>query len=259
MTRCVLILLIATLVAYVVQVFVDRVAYGQFTSLFGLSVVGVLQGRLWQFLTYMFLHGGVGHILLNMLSLFLIGPELERTMGRKHFAILYFTSGILGGLGWFAMEYGHMATCVGASGAVFGILGAFAALFPNRPMTLLVFFILPVTMRTWVMVAALLGIQLLLVISSVGGSIAYVAHIGGAVAGYIYARTVFRGDVNSDSVMDGLRRSLSTRAEARRQERTAADREEVDRILDKVASQGIHSLTPKERKTLDAASDRLRR
>jgi len=100
MTRAVRILLISTVAAYLLQLFFDGITHGRFTNLFGLSIPGLKRGYLWQFVTYLFVHGSPAHILLNMLGLYFMGPETERAIGSRHFLILYFLSGILGGIGW---------------------------------------------------------------------------------------------------------------------------------------------------------------
>ncbi len=95
---------------------------------FGVSVNGlIVQGEWWRIVTSMFLHGGLMHILFNMFSLFLFGPELEKMAGKRRFLVLYFLSGIGGGLATLATQNALYAS-VGASGALFGIFGAFGAL-----------------------------------------------------------------------------------------------------------------------------------
>ena len=95
---------------------------------FGVSVNGlIVQGEWWRIVTSMFLHGGLMHILFNMFSLFLFGPELEKMAGKPRFLVLYFLSGIGGGLATLATQNALYAS-VGASGALFGIFGAFGAL-----------------------------------------------------------------------------------------------------------------------------------
>ncbi len=248
-TPAVRMILIWTIALFVVQVIVDR-AGNTFTLLFGLSSAIYRHGYVWQIFTYMFLHGHIWHLLLNMLMLFFLGPETERTIGTRHFLMLYFLSGILGGLGWLMLAQGGI--CIGASGAVLGVLAAFAALFPNRLITVLLFFVLPITIRAWVLVAVLVAIELLYVVSHFEDGIAHTAHVAGVAAGYIYALTVFRG----------FRiRLFSRRARAPRGWRVlrgddvqSVPSSEIDRILDKIANEGMGSLTRKERAILERAS-----
>ena len=95
---------------------------------FGVSVNGlILEGEWWRIITSMFLHGGFMHVLLNMFSLFLFGPELEKIAGKTRFLAIYLLSGIGGGLATLLTQHAMYAT-VGASGAIFGIFGAYAAI-----------------------------------------------------------------------------------------------------------------------------------
>lgn len=213
-------------------------------SEYALSVNGLREFKLWQIVTYMFLHGSTLHLTVNMVLLFMIGPETERAMGRIQFSIMYFLSGILGGVGWLIISAGGTphATCVGASGAIFGIIGAFAALFPQRYVTLLLFFVIPITMKAWVMAALMGALELALLIThpKLFGGVANAAHLGGGLAGFIYARTVFGPG--------GIGRSPDREDSAGAVSR--GDRGKLERILDKIDQQGMHSLTPAERRQL---------
>lgn len=240
-------LLIANVLVFAVQILLDGLTRGAFTrEWFGLNIEAVLRhGRYWQFITYMFLHGNLWHLLLNMLVLYFMGPETERGMGSAHFAALYLVSGILGGLGWFLISYPG-PPCVGASGAVFGILGAFATLYPRRPVTLLVFFVLPVTMAAWVLVTGLALIELASLVLGQGGHIAYAVHVGGVLVGAIYAAVVFRWGGREFRFRRPRMRVLPGGRSAG----------EIDRILDKIAEHGMASLTRAEREELENASRR---
>ncbi|MBU0678042.1 MAG: rhomboid family intramembrane serine protease [Verrucomicrobia bacterium] len=249
MTPTVRILLIANIAVFFLGFVVDLAFFPGFTeTLFGLSLPGVRSGFVWQLVSYMFLHANGMHLIFNMLVLFMIGPETERGMGRRHFTIMYFLSGILGGASWLLIN--PRGVCVGASGAVFGILAAFATLYPQRRITLLVFFILPVTMRAWVMAAGLALMELIMLVGQSGGRIAHGVHLAGAIAAYVYTSTVFRG------MGSGLRvfRIGRRRSPRRSGEGDSFDMKEVDRLLDKIASEGIHSLTSRERAFLQKVS-----
>ena len=240
-------LIVATVAVYLVQLFIDGIARGAFTRLFGLSIPGLKSGFVWQLVTYLFVHGSPMHIFLNMLGLYFMGPETERAIGSRHFLILYFVSGILGGIGWMFISDTPWAVCIGASGALFGVIGAFAALFPHRPVTLLVLFVLPVTMKAW-MLAVVLGIaELAFLLGTPLHGIAYAAHLAGGVAGYVYALVLFRGLGGAGRTWRNWRR-----------ERPAQDAE-VDRVLEKIAREGIHSLNRQERHVLDEASRSAKR
>lgn len=252
-----MILLAVTIVVYVLQAVMQLAGVDILTPLFGLSVSGIIKGHFWLLLSYLFLHGGPIHLIFNMFMLFILGSEVERSLGRLHFLILYFVSGILGGLGWVLLMWPYEGICVGASGAIFGLLGAFAALYPQREVTMLVFLVFPLTMRAWVLASVLAVVQMLMMIAPATGGIAYSAHLAGGLAGVIYVLVLFRRDVLSDwwaASQQGVRRHQQSKARAADQ----ALRVELDRLLDKVAHQGLHSLTPGERTELERASAKLR-
>jgi membrane associated rhomboid family serine protease len=247
MTRAVRYLMISTVAAYLLQLFFDGITHGRFTALFGLSIPGLKRGYLWQLVTYLFVHGSPAHIFLNMLGLYFMGPETERAVGSRHFLILYFLSGILGGIGWLFIADAPWAVCIGASGAVFGVIGAFAALFPQRPVTLLVLFVLPVTMKAWMLAVSLAVVELVFLLGTPQHGIAYAAHLAGGVAGYVYALALFRGLGGVTRVWRNWRREKPV------------SQVELDRILDKIAREGIHSLSRQERKALEEASREAKR
>lgn len=255
-TPAVRMLLIVTIGCWVVQTLLES-AGNPVTQMFGLSLAQLKRGFLWQLVTYMFLHGSWWHLFLNMLLLFMLGPETERGMGRGQFLILYFVSGVLGGFGWLIISAVDtpFVPCVGASGAIFGIIGAFAALYPHRQITLLLFFVIPITMKAWVMGVMMASIELIFLWTHpLGGGVANAAHLAGGVAGYVYARTVFRSGSESWAAQPPAIPKLF-----RREANSAKDEAEVDRILDKIEQQGMHSLTRAERDRLHKRSRQLRK
>jgi rhomboid family protein len=152
-------------------------------------VIGSL--RLWQPLTYMFLHGGFGHILFNMLALWMFGVELERMWGTRFFLKYYFvcglgaaaTTAVLSFLPFAVFDHLYTALTVGASGAIYGILLAYGIYFPNRP--IYIYFVFPVPAKYFVMIMG--GISLLSSLGG-GGGVAHTAHLGGLVVGYLYLK-----------------------------------------------------------------------
>lgn len=267
MTPGVRLLLIVTGAVFLLQLIFDAMTGGAFTLIFSLSRSGMRHLALWQPVTYLFLHGGLWHILLNMLALFFFGPETERHIGTKRFLGLYFACGIAAGIGWLIISGSGMNYCIGASGAVFGVLGAFAALFPARPVTLLLFFFIPITMRARTLAIGL-GLINLISMISMPGHIAYAAHLVGGLAGYGYAHYGVKRGLHlqwlnplrwaNEILWHWQRRKfkvLSSSGPPRdKDERPSPD--EVDRILDKVSKEGMHSLTIQERETLEKASRR---
>ena len=150
------------------------------------------QLAVWQFVTYMFLHGDVFHILFNMLLLWMFGTDLERTWGTRFFTKYYFVAGVgaaLITLIWsvsplpFAQAVYH-STMIGASGAIYGVLLAYALYFPHRQ--ILMYFVFPVPAKYFVMIMG--AIAFLSSIGSAGSGVAHTAHLGGLVVGYIYLK-----------------------------------------------------------------------
>jgi membrane associated rhomboid family serine protease len=168
-----------------------RQGYLAFVRWFGLVPFEVLgRGRVWQLATYMFLHEvtSLGHILWNMLSLWMFGTELERSWGGREFLRYYLITGVGAGLTVLALTPGLAAPTIGASGALFGLLLAYGMQFPNRVIYL--YFLLPVRAR-WVAIFAGL-VTLYFVVMAPGGGISYVAHLGGLVAGWLYLKRAWR-------------------------------------------------------------------
>lgn len=250
-------LLVGTVVVFVVQHVADRLTGGAFTPIFGLNPSLFIRGALWQVLTYVLLHASLLHILINMLMLGVFGPEVETVVGSRPFAGLYAGCGILAGIGWMLISGSGQQLCIGASGAVIGVAAAFAAFFPHRRITLLVFFVLPVTMTARTLVV-LLGLIDLLALFSSDGNVAHAAHLVGGLAGYLYARRV-----RSSRPIGGLRywygrlrgkRQASLTVLPGRDDEPSP--EEIDRILDKISRDGIGSLTRHEKRLLDRAGGR---
>ena len=239
-----------------VAVFILEWLFGsRFVDIFGLSIAGIKHGYFWQFFTYMFLHSRtfIFHIIFNMLVLFFMGPETERGMGSRHFLAVYLLSGVLGGVAWIMI--GSPQACIGASGAVFGILGAFAALYPHQRITLLVFFVLPVTMKAWIMVAGLALLQLIMFLGETGGGVAYSVHVGGVIVGVLYTWVIFKDKIPGNFTWP---RKIKPRLRVVRGGKAApappVSQQEIDQVLDKIANKGMGSLTRHERTILEQAS-----
>ncbi|MCC5844902.1 MAG: rhomboid family intramembrane serine protease [Verrucomicrobia bacterium] len=159
-------------------------------GLFPQSVAG--DGTLWTPFTHMFLHGNGTHLLVNMLGLFLLGPDLERTFGTVSFLLLYLLSGLVGGVGYMLFSFlvlGQLHPVVGASGAIMGILGAIVALFPGR-----VYVILPlmIPLRASTLAVLMLTAHVFFMFTPYGGRVAYDVHLYGGLTGYGFAWWVSR-------------------------------------------------------------------
>src|ERR1700756_5119906 len=162
--------------------------------MFGLVPQGVIPGlRIWQPFTYIFLHGGLFHLLINMLMLWMFGRELELIWGKRRFLNYFFLCGVGAGLIevivktipiFFGRPPSDIPT-IGASGAIFGILIANAVLFPDRRIWLIPFPVM-IPMRPYVAVMA--AIEFFGTLGSGGDDVAHICHLGGMLVGYIYLR-----------------------------------------------------------------------
>ena len=163
------------------------------TRLFGLSPSDVVQRlHLWQPVTYMFLHNGIFHILFNMLALWMFGVELERMWGSRYFTRFYFVSGVGAALTTILVSFAplpfadgiYYSLTIGASGAVYGVLLAYALYFPKRPIYM--YFVFPIPAKYFVMIIG--AISLLSSMSGPGGDTAHMTHLGGLLAAYLYLK-----------------------------------------------------------------------
>jgi len=189
-------LLIANIAVYFVQSFLRidlATIFGYHT--FSLHEMGLFNPI--QILSYMFLHSGTGHIFSNMFGLFMFGPMLESFLGSKRFLILYIVSGIgacllHGAISLYEIsqfpvdsaEYTMMMSIpmVGASGAIFGMLGAFARLFPNTEM---IIFPLPIPVKAKYLVSLYALFEIFSGVSNITPGVAHFAHIGGLIFGIL--------------------------------------------------------------------------
>ncbi len=232
---------------------------GLFQEFLQLDTWHIRQGCLWQFVTYMFLHGSILHLLVNLLMLFFFGNEVEHALGSGRFLQVYLLGGLVGGLLWFAFNFRGAAAMVGASGAVYAVVIAFATLYPHRPITLLVFFVLPITLaaRVWAVIAV--ALSLLFTISGEGGSIAHLAHLGGMAVGFLYVRALALPSWRSAFTWPFPRRNTRPRPVPVPHLFQKEDfmQKRIDPILDKIAEHGIHSLSREERRILEEAKDHL--
>ena len=141
----------------------------------------------WQLATYMFLHGGFGHIIWNMLALWMFGADIENEWGTGRFLKYYFLCGIGAGVSVVIANYAVGSpdvVTIGSSGAIFGLLLAYALLFPRR--TILWGFLIPIQARWFVLIIGVISFMM-----SIGGGnsgISEFAHLGGLLTGYLYLR-----------------------------------------------------------------------
>ena len=234
---------------------VDALAY-----VFGLNGERLAHGFVWQPLTYLLLHDGIWHILINLLMLWMFGREVEYFIGPKAFTRLYVFAGLLGGVLWLLFNLLQPGPLVGASAAVLGCVIAFATLFPERELTFLVFFVLPVTIRAKYMALIAIAFDLAPLLTHQTTHVAHLAHLGGAALGYVYIKGLGYGTTPRWLVwLQNLKPRRSPKPTPRPQSRDEFIRDEVDPILDKISRDGMHSLTRRERKILESAKDFLQK
>ncbi|MFQ5824296.1 MAG: rhomboid family intramembrane serine protease [bacterium] len=246
-TKAIKYLLIINFLVFIFQQFIPLIDW------FGMKPNLVLSKfHIWQLVTYMFLHGGIWHLVINMFILWMFGCEVERTLGTREFLKYYFICGIGAGILHLLVNFNSPIPVVGASGAIFGVMVAFAVLFPERVITLLLFLVLPVQIKAKYLVMALAGIQLLYGIFGSDG-VAYFAHLGGMAVGYAYLKLDWRLEYIGTLIR---RRQKSRRAiqNLKKQQAMQRMRERVDEILDKINEVGYDNLSEDEKKILKEAS-----
>ncbi len=208
----------------------------------------------WGLVTYMFLHADMNHILFNMIGLFFFGPRLEMRLGGKDFLKLYLLSGLGGAL--FSFIFSFNTPVIGASGAVLGILIAFAYYWPRDEVLLM--FVLPV--QVWVLAVGYTFMTVWGGFSGIQSTTAHFAHLGGIVVGFLYVRYRERSrrtrkveKPNSHYKAPGVN-EIETRERWRNiplDHLHELNRTEVKQLLEKIDALGSKALTPDERAFLD--------
>jgi membrane associated rhomboid family serine protease len=217
----------------------------------------------WTFVTYMFVHGGLLHLLANMLMLYVFGTAVESRMGSRHFLLYYLFCGV-GAAVFSLLLAGFMPVgpFVGASGGILGVAVAFAMFWPDAE---LIVFPIPVPIKARTLVIGLVALDVIGSRLWPGDGIAHIAHVGGALFGYLFfrvqslsrrtpaqsARTVECVVVVQSGSAEPERQTPVTPMRPRRSVDADPVAAEVDRVLDKISEKGISSLTPAERRFLD--------
>jgi membrane associated rhomboid family serine protease len=227
----------------------------------GFNVSEVLREP-WTIISYTFVHAGFFHVFFNMLMLFFFGPPLEERWGGKEFIKYYLICGIGGAL--FTLVFGG-GTIIGASGAVFGVMLAYALNWPDS--LIWIYAIFPIKAKYLVLFlgaasffSAFLGAQ---------DGIAHFAHLGGLVVGYVYLKKAWEVQARWEALKKRLRRrrlsvvpgGSGDGTGGPSQPKSDADEEArmlevVDQLLDKIAAHGLESLSAEERRFLDEVSRR---
>jgi membrane associated rhomboid family serine protease len=259
---------------------------------------GSLPRALWTSVSYMFVHFGLWHLVVNMYALYVFGPRLETVMGTRAFSLYYLWCGIGGAVAH--LLFVRTGVLIGASAAVLGVMFGYAQQWPDEEVAL--FGVVP--MRAWTMVMLFAATNLALGLldaetaTGTGGWHAYLAHAGGLAFGWLYMRTppaasierlrqrispapdyqdetpraiprtLPRARAQRDEVDEVVAESkaiaaqqprVTPRAVAPTRSRTESRTTALDQVLDKISAQGLGSLTVAERAVLDEMSNRLRR
>lgn len=212
--------------------------------------------RPWTLLTYMFVHdiGGIGHILFNMLGLFFFGPRLELELGEKHFLGLYVVSGLMGAI--VSMVFNPAAAIIGASGAVFGVMMGYAMFWPRD--RVYIWGVLPLEVR--VMIAIMTALAIFGGFGATSDGIAHFAHLGGFVGGFVYIK-LLKHTPRIVKLQKQIIEPLTLASDVqrwkaiRREQLHEVNREEYDRIMAKIDTHGVASLTESEKAFLNRFSD----
>ena len=228
----------------------------------------------WQLITYQFMHWDFWHLLFNMVfGVWMFGMEVEHVWGSRKFLIYYLTCGSVAGLSQLLLApvfEGALAPTVGASGAIYGVMVAFAMMFPDR--LIYFYFLIPIKVKYFVAALIVFGVF------SVGGAgnVANLAHLGGALAGYVYlvvdrrrltSGRSFAASVNDlrgrfssplrPDVVDAQVFDIRNGSEISKPEAPDETQRQIDEILDKISRSGYQSLTDEEKRILFEASKRM--
>ena len=229
-------------------------AEGLFFPLFGLVPRMVWSElMIWQPFTYLFFHGGIWHVLINMFVLWMFGSELERLWGKSHFLKFYFVTGVGSGLLTILFSLQSITPIVGASGAVYGVLLAYGLTYPNRQIYL--YGIIPIK-SIWFVI----GIGMIAFMSSFNNisQVSHITHLSGMLIGYL----MLKRPVEWRSLWFSIRkRTLEYRVVQEEKKATHRQKieQDIDIILDKINREGFDSLSQKEQDSLYKGSRSLSR
>ena len=246
-----------------------------FAHLLVLSGSQLRAGYFWTPLSYSLLHGGLLHVLFNLLMLWIFGQEVQRHLGGRKFLALYLASVVAGGVFWLLFNFNY-GIALGASAGVSGVFAVFCLLHWHKKLTFFLYLVLPVRMTGKGLLLLFGGLDLagfLLVelweTNLLRSGVAHSAHLGGILCGWVFYHYFFKGGF----VMSNARPKVTMPAWLRKKPKGKGFtpkykvnitnqntlREEVDRILDKITSQGFGALSEEEKQTLDRAKDVLKR
>lgn len=231
--------------------------------------------KIWTLITYQFVHADPFHLIFNMIGLFFLGRMLQKAIGGRHLLKIYLLGGILGGLlqlglGMILKENTYV---IGASASVLAIIVAMATYAPYQVIQLLLFFIIPVSLKLKHLAYLLVAIDLLTLLyqltqPSAADNTAVMAHLGGMLLGFLYIKY---GRLNQNTgrkkkslgerfgvrIIKDEENPKPVKGETEPTKKTPFIGSEVDAILDKINEKGFQSLTDKEKKMLEKSSQKL--
>jgi hypothetical protein len=224
-------------VVFGLEVFFQATQRPELLARFALSGEGLARGYWWTIVTHVFLHANLLHLFVNVLGLWFVGPAVEFMFGRVRYLVIFLVSGVCGGLLQTAFSV-PSAELVGASGSVCGLLLAFTTAYPELPLRALLFFVLPVKMKARTLGIGLMFFSLVCAALHIFPQIGHLAHLGGAIAGAFLSWLWIPSD---------------------RSRLAGAPPASTDVLLERLAEEGIESLTREERKQLEDLADQPRR
>jgi membrane associated rhomboid family serine protease len=231
--------------------------YSYLTSNLALHAYDVIyQFKIWQLVTYMFLHGDFWHIFFNMFIFWMFGAELEREWGSKEFLKYYFICGIGAGLVNILLtskDPGYVGT-VGASGAIYGTMVAYALYYPDR--MVFIYFLIPVKVKYFVGFMAVLSF--LSTMNAQSDGIAHAAHLGGIVVGYVYLKFGRIGNRLKKFLKSPKGKTKFTYRQGGDDAKLEYYRQKINELLDKINKVGYLNLTAEEKELLEEGSKYLR-
>ncbi len=242
------IILISSII-FIVGFFISKVFSYQLYLFLGLSRMDLLSNfAIYQPITYVFLHGSFLHLAFNMFALWVFGREIEALFGTTKFLLLYFVAAVFGGLAHILFSEFYL---IGASASVFAILLAYGITWPNRK--ILLAFIVPLKVKYFVVIVMIMEFILSLD-STMGDGVSHLSHIGGLLGGAIIL-TIYK-KYNIKLKKDDLLILYRQRKNLKKEKKIKNEKEQVDRLLEKISIKGMKSLSRAEKSFLDKASKR---
>jgi membrane associated rhomboid family serine protease len=239
----------ANVIVFILQLILQKSSFMEWFILHPKLVL--TRGYVWQLFTYMFLHAGISHIGLNMLIFWMFGTQLEKVWGSTQFLKYYLVCGLGGAL--FSFIFAYHASVLGASAAVYGVLMAYAILFPYNQIYIMG--VIPIRARTLVIILAVMEF-----LSGIGrqDGIAHFAHLGGMATGLIYIHSDYRTTKfwrKIKGLFDSFPLKIKLDKENNNDEPKEFNQQKVDSILDKISEKGYGNLTETEKRILEQYSN----